>query len=177
MLLNQAQNAMDGGEFQEAKELLNRSLASTKNKNLLADLYLMRGQCGFELGFPDDAIDDLTESIKLSPDKPSAYVEMGRIYILLEDYALALRPLTDALRLDPKNYWALYGRAIIQKVNSDSDGALKDLRQASELSLAAGDGDAYQQIQLQIQRVTTGKWLLEEAKKLLPGVAKKLLPG
>ena len=102
---------------QLAQEALRRAREKLKNKdyqgaltffNLFlfvhsddAMVYTEHALVSFELGYPDQAITDCNEAIRLKPDCALAYFSRGCLYYKLKRDTESLRDLTEAIQLEP----------------------------------------------------------------------------
>lgn len=83
-----------------------------------------------QAGQLSEAIVELTEAIKLSPDLARAYNARGYAYLRSHDYPHALADLNEAIRLNPTYRNAYANRAVAKKALGDAAGAAADLEKA-----------------------------------------------
>lgn len=76
------------------------------------DAYVLRGVSWMEKREFDNAIKDLSEAIRLLPDKSLFYTVRGKAYFAKHLYEAAISDYTEAIRLDPKNLIAYNDRSV-----------------------------------------------------------------
>ena len=99
-----------------------------------AEDFYQRGKDLYKRKQYDQAIDVLTQAIRLKPDYAEAFSERGLAYVHKDDYDRAIQDYTQALKLNP-DYALAYnnrGNAYIDKGNYDQ--AIQDLNQALKLN-------------------------------------------
>jgi lipoprotein NlpI len=72
----------------------------------------IRGNTYDALGQHDLAIADYTEVTKLLPDFSAAYANLGLQYARKGDFKTALQFYEQALKIDPKSSYAMYGKGV-----------------------------------------------------------------
>ena len=92
-----------------------------------------RGLSHAEKGDHDKAIADLTEAIRLEPEKASRYLSRGLSHAENGDHDKAIADLTEAIRLEPKNILAHSCRAKAYRALGDEVKAASDENRAQEL--------------------------------------------
>jgi len=69
------------------------------------------------------AMDELESAVKLDDKHQPALTELGKLYIRLERYADAIRPLDQLYRLVPRDHYANYGLGLCYgKIGRETDG-------------------------------------------------------
>ena len=79
---------------------------------LLATLYLLRGQAYSALHQYNQAIQDYDQAIALAPNDALGYSSRGLAYRLQRDYQRAIQDFDQAITLDVKNAWTFAQRAL-----------------------------------------------------------------
>ncbi|EDX72283.1 tetratricopeptide repeat domain protein [Coleofasciculus chthonoplastes PCC 7420] len=87
-----------------------------------------------EKGNYQEAIADLTQALRLSPNNPEAYYRRGNAYVELENYQAAIEDLNQVLRLNPDNAVAYFSRGYSRDELGDYQGAIADYNQAIKLN-------------------------------------------
>ena len=82
-----------------------------------AEIQTYLGLAYFNTDQPDSAFISLKKSMELDATYQPAYLYAGSFHLQNEEYNLALTYLNLALRIDPKNYMALFykGIALVEK--------------------------------------------------------------
>ncbi|MBL8796780.1 MAG: protein kinase [Planctomycetia bacterium] len=91
----------------------------------VAEIYRLRGRARGQQGDPGGAVDDFSRYLVAGPDA-SLYVERGWAYLECQAWPLALRDFQEALRLEPKDQFALNGRAQAHAYLGHYREAIKD---------------------------------------------------
>jgi tetratricopeptide (TPR) repeat protein len=119
------------GQWSEACRAYDCALAARPD---YPEALLNRARCRFELGRPEEALDDCTRAAALAPPalRPSALHNRGTLRHRSGDLAGAEADLTRAIELDPGRVDARVNRAAARKDSGDLAGALADLELALE---------------------------------------------
>lgn len=78
------------------------------------------------------AINDLKELKKINPKSENVDVEMGRLYLAINDTVSALRAFNNSIDTEPNKPYAYGIRAFIHMVRNDEKSALEDYSKAIE---------------------------------------------
>lgn len=78
------------------------------------------------------AINDLKELKKINPKSENLDVEMGRLYLALNDTVSALKALSNSIDNEPNKPYAYSFRAYLRMVRNDEKGSLEDYSKAIE---------------------------------------------
>lgn len=89
------------GDLSEASVWLQRA---AKHPRTEGRAHYFLGRILFQHGEYHRAIEQLEESKKVQSNRADVYVELGKSYIHLKEYALAEKVLDRAIQLDPKSY-------------------------------------------------------------------------
>lgn len=79
-----------------------------------------------------NVIDDLKTTIRLEPQFPYAYYNLGTIYLQLHDYDQAEYFLTKAIEMDVHMPSAYYNRGVARMENKMTEAAMSDLSEAAQ---------------------------------------------
>ncbi len=99
-LLRQAQDLIQARQFNEAIEVLRRTIQIQPNLGT-AHVQLSRALMG--IGQRDEAFSEAKRAIELDPNDASAYVALGNIDSSMRRYSEAIRAYQQAVALDPNN--------------------------------------------------------------------------
>ncbi|GIV29580.1 MAG: hypothetical protein KatS3mg028_0646 [Bacteroidia bacterium] len=94
-------------QYEKAIEYVNTAL---KIDATLAKGYYIKGNVYKESGDTNKAISSLQTAIEQDPEMIDAYIDIGVLYAA-QNNTLALQYYNNALKLNPKNYIALYNKA------------------------------------------------------------------
>ena len=81
----------------------------------------------------EEAVEDLTEAVKLNPALPEAYNARGFAYFRLKRYAAAIGDFDEAIRLRPAYPNAYTNRSAARRAAGDKSGASEDEAKARTL--------------------------------------------
>jgi tetratricopeptide (TPR) repeat protein len=98
-----------------------------------ARAYTWRGTARMHLKEDSQAIDDLSEALRLDPNGSIALYNRGVAYCRKEEYDRALSDFTEAIRLNPGYAKAYLARSSIYGKRGDSARARADRQRAAEL--------------------------------------------
>ena len=96
--------------------------------------YQARGRKLLQEEHYQEAIEQLTEALKLDPALSLAYNARGYAYIRLKRYAEALADFDEAIRLNPSYLNAYVNRGSARRAAGDKAGAGADQAKARELT-------------------------------------------
>jgi tetratricopeptide (TPR) repeat protein len=99
---------------------------NARDRQMLVEALLRRGEIEFSLDRPRTALGDFQEALKYEPQSAEAYYDMGRVHQKLAIYTEAERLYKQALELNPKDPRYHLSLGIIYQNN------LKDLKKAVE---------------------------------------------
>ncbi len=106
-----------------------------------AELLLYRGSRLLEESRYAEAIDSMTESIRLVPEYTKAMVGLGEFHLRsLHLYRRALRYFEDALTWDPQNISALFGHGVVLHLLGRHEPSQHSLDRLLELAPAVWNG-------------------------------------
>jgi tetratricopeptide (TPR) repeat protein len=86
-----------------------------------------------------DAIQDMKEAIKVVPDIPYMYFNLGNLYCLSSEHVVSIENYTKAIELYPNMGDAYFNRGLVLIYLKDKEKGCIDLSRAGEL----GVQDAY----------------------------------
>ena len=135
-----AHAALDAGdeirairEFTEGIRLINAIIIETRDANrvtllnrLLSNVHQARGLTYLLLGDNDNAIADLTQTIRLDSNNKDAYYRRGLTYLEKGDYDRAIADFTQTIRLDSNNEDAYFYRGNSYYHKEDYNRAIAD---------------------------------------------------
>lgn len=133
------QKALSHRDSRQWSDAVSECTAALAIYNNDAEAYCLRGIAFIEQGFPDTAIKDFQQAMRLRRHYAEACRQQVRARLLLEDWSLAIEDCTELIRRDPNDARAylLRGRAYLG--SGDFDRALADLRQAERLDPKCAD--------------------------------------
>lgn len=100
---------------------------------LTAEEYYARAEKHFKGGNYDDAITDLTEVIRLSPNHFNAFIYRGNIWFTKTQYDKAINDYSEAIRLEPNDAGVWYNRGNVWFIQGEDDLAITDYNEAIRL--------------------------------------------
>jgi tetratricopeptide (TPR) repeat protein len=86
-----------------------------------------------DLGRNKEALDILMRVGEISPDHPSSYIQLGRIYLKLKEFEKAREAFWDSIEINPFNPEAHLGMASSCEMLGDPSGAVKEREIARKL--------------------------------------------
>lgn len=93
----------------------------------LHQCYGLRGSINKDLGNFNEAVEDFTKAIQLSPfDIAFYYHSRGQVYAELGKNIEAIKDLTRVIKIDPDYLWAYFTRASVKSDLGDIIGAIND---------------------------------------------------
>ena len=111
-------------------------LAPTNNAGGRGKIYLNRGIAYAEQKIFPQAIQDLSEAIRLIPRNPALYNNRALAYQENGQFALALEDYNIAIRLNPNAPYSYLGRAKAHEALGNTLAALQDYVQGCQMGLA-----------------------------------------
>ena len=87
-------------------------------------------------GLYPQAIQDLSQAIRLIPPKSAIYNERAIAYLGAKNYILALNDFNVAIQLNPDAGWAYLGRGKVYEALGNPIAALHDYMQGCQLDVA-----------------------------------------
>jgi Tfp pilus assembly protein PilF len=155
-LTQQANNAMERGDWRRAESLLERAVQTSP-----ADVDARRSyvEALWHKGARQEALTQLEEARKLAPEDPQLAVRTGEVQLALGQTVMAQGLADEALKLDPKcaTAWALRGR--VAAARGQHRQALADFQRS--LGYAADQND------VTIQLAETYRQLNQPAQALV----------
>ena len=137
LIAKSAKLLVDAGRGDEAitaaREALKSQTDEIDNKER-AKLHNIIGNHLKNQGQLDQAIDQLTQAIKICPDFLDSYIDLGKVYLDRRDYSNASSIFSIAMKQFPDNPLPFYHAGIALKENKDYIQAEKMLRKATELA-------------------------------------------
>ncbi len=103
--------------------------------------YHNRSRAYINLGFPEKAISDCNQALRIKPDYANAYNNRGVAYANMGDYDMAVADLDRALSINPNSAGAYKNRGTVYSDMGDYDRAAADLDRA--LSIDPNSAGAY----------------------------------
>lgn len=147
-------------------------------------LYNSRGEVYLAQKAYGEAIADFTQAISVYPEDPIGYYNRGITNYELKDYPQAIYDFHDAIRISDVYAVAYVGRGKVRQAVSNFKGAVEDFLTAASLLqiqsdnlLAQGDGERYQQLQNQRQRLIRDVEVLQGQTPVSSTMAQLLIPG
>lgn len=120
---------LDFGHFRKAVDDL--SLAIQMAKGVVSALVFEHRAMAFrQLGRYEDALGDLSESLRKDPSWSSSQLRRGSVYRCLKKYELAKLDLDEVIKREPDNLEAHLQRAFVSMDQNDYQSAFKDLEHA-----------------------------------------------
>jgi len=126
----QAIELIENKKYDEAVDLLNKSIANNPNSNIA---YANRAQAAKYLGKYAEAKADAEKAIELNPKNSLAYEVLGTTYLIEKKYSEAVNNFDKAILYDKKNKIALVNRGTAKSKQGDSAGAIADYTQAIKI--------------------------------------------
>jgi tetratricopeptide (TPR) repeat protein len=133
------------GDYEGAVEAFSAALADERRHDpkradsVAAQVFFQRGEAYLALGFPDTAIEDFTDVIRLAPNDGPAFDRRAAAHLQLGDQYKAIRDATTAIRLDPDAAAAYRTRGIAYVDGGQYDRAVADLNQAIDVDATLAD--------------------------------------
>ena len=108
------------------------------NKATQVEQKELSAQEWFEKGFilndnSDEEMNCYREALRLKPDYPEAYHNLGAIFESRRDWKMALEHFSNAVRVDPRNSLYILGRGNAHRALGNLDDAIKDYSEAIRL--------------------------------------------
>ena len=132
-LLLQALLEHNRQNFARAIEIYDRLLKQQPRAEVESVISAHRGMACFAEGLHQDAINDFTRALELSPDNPKALYYRGVVYRVLDRTGDALADLDACLYLDPYHFDGSFARAQLYYDLGDYVRALGDCDRALEI--------------------------------------------
>ncbi len=111
-------------------QVANLSPDEENNKSMSAQLSNQKAKMAVA-----EIINDIDQTIKLSPRMAQAYYNKGNIYVNLQDYTSALSAYSKAIELKPDFGEAYYNRGYVYLKLGNKDAGVADLSKAGELGI------------------------------------------
>jgi tetratricopeptide (TPR) repeat protein len=96
--------------------------------------WAVRGAAWRRKGAWDNAVQDMTESIRLAPENPAWHNNRGLVFHNKKDEDRAIADYTEAIRLDPRDDVAYYNRGNAYRSKKDYGRAINDYLEAVRLN-------------------------------------------
>lgn len=124
----------------------------TRSGSAAIDLLYRRGQEALQAGKPEEAVEHFTAAIDWDPGFAEAYVGRASAYYLTGDVGPAIDDLRQALALNPHEWEALSGFAVVLEEVGREEDALEVWRRVHDMhpqNPAAADAVARLELKLQ----------------------------
>src|SRR5438309_11334068 len=133
-LAREGAEASKNQEWDKAIELLRKATdLDHKYANELAAVYQQRGYADATSQQFQDAINDYTEAIKLTPQDVRVYEQRAAVEMKLQDYDKALADYSEVIKLKPNEVRYLNYRAYIYEIKNDIKNSLADTENALKM--------------------------------------------
>ena len=131
--MNQAYLYMQFHKTDKAMYDYTKALKMTKDSNLVADIYLSRGNAYLSLKQAKEAGDDFTQALIYNPHSWQSWLQRGSIYRFSKDYKNALTDLNEAYKLKPTDPDILLLRGVILFENGMFKESITALKESSKV--------------------------------------------
>jgi lipoprotein NlpI len=128
--LKKARNAADKGKLEEARQQIGKALAIDPK---YSDALTFRGIVNMETGDYKSAGNDFQQAIQFDNNNALAYIGMGSLYNMSNQYDDALRELDRGVTLNPTAWQAHYEMSKAELGKGDFSAALKEVDKAQGL--------------------------------------------
>ncbi len=115
------------GEYQEAIELLNESIARDPDASVT---HLLKGMVNQGAGHIPEAIENFNAAIALNPNNANAYNYRGICHYWQGDNDQARADYSETLAINPNHSSALTNRGLLRHENGNRRGAMRDYDRA-----------------------------------------------
>ncbi len=129
-LLDQAEEALDGGDPSQALEICKRVLATAPDH---AGAHFLVADAMRQLGELDEAVARYRRVTHLAANHALSWSGLAFCLFDLLDFPAARNAALRAIRIDPDNPEAYYVRALLRERRTDYDGAERDFLRAERL--------------------------------------------
>ena len=96
-------------------------------------IYFNRAQALEAHGRIQEAIEDLRQSLAISPQYAPVHFELGWLYLVSKEYDEAMIQFDQAITIDPEFARAYYGKALIMKVRHENEQAKALMEKSCQL--------------------------------------------
>lgn len=131
---NRGRVFMVSREYEKAHDDFNKAINIDSTD---ADLYSFRGFAKAEIAHSTNdstffslALKDIKHAIKLNPNYDESYLNLGIVYMWLENYEEALVSINQAIKRNPTNGKAYYDRGVLYQKMEDMKNACIDWQKA-----------------------------------------------
>lgn len=131
---------LNHGEYADCAAAYDRAISSWSS---CANCYFGRAYANQELGFYNKALEDYETYLRLVPDYPGAYNNMGSVYLALKDTAKALSNYNKAIELNSNDLTTYTNRAIIYRGKGNYKAAEEDYFSAIRIDSSEASTYAY----------------------------------
>jgi tetratricopeptide (TPR) repeat protein len=126
-LAREGAEAAKNQDWDKAVELLRKATAMDhKYSNELAAVYQRRGYADVSEQKYQDAINEYSEALKLTPQDARIYEQRAAVEMKINDYDKALADYSELIKLKPNEARYYNYRAYIYELNNDSKNALAE---------------------------------------------------
>ena len=132
-MLIKALQAHNQKDFRGAERMYTDILAYQPAAHVAAVIHSHRGMARFALGSPDEAIEDFSATIRLSPQTTRAYYYRGVVYRHQGRLDTALGDFSRCLEYDPYHIESRIARAKVYRDLKDYESAMADVRAVQDL--------------------------------------------
>lgn len=100
---SEGNNAFKSERWEEAVKCYTKAIAAGEKHKELPIFYKNRAAAYLKLGKYQDALNDCTESLRISPKDPKALFRRAQAYEALQKFEEAYKDATDLFKEDPTN--------------------------------------------------------------------------
>src|SRR5213595_1133401 len=126
-LAREGAEAAKSQDWDKAVELLRKATAMDhKYSDELSAVYQQRGYAAASNQQFQDAINDYSEALKLTPQDVRVYEQRAAVEMKIQDYDKALTDYSEVIKLKPNEVRYLNYRAYIYELKNDSKNSLAD---------------------------------------------------
>lgn len=130
-LLQRAQQAIAERDWEKAKQVY---LMALGHRSDLVDVHYGLATVYFQLRELTSAAHHFREVTRLDPGRSGAYINLGAVLNLLEQFDEAVAALRKSIQIDPKRVEGYYNLGLVYKRKGQSDLAISAYREALRLN-------------------------------------------
>ena len=144
--------AVENYNFQEAVELLDLEIAQLQDSSKLRNLLLQKAACQKSLYKFSDAIETLTDALRISGDDPAAFASLADCHRMNGNNNAAMIFYSLAVQMAPENLYFKIQKAMLHYRMEDYHGTISECRNVLEkdsiLSIITLVGDCFNKLQI-----------------------------
>ena len=144
--------AVENYNFQEAVELLDLEIAQLQDSSKLRDLLLQKAACQKSLYKFQDAIETLTDALRISGDDPAAFASLADCHRMNGNNNAAMIFYSLAVQMAPENLYFKMQKAMLHYRMEDYHGTISECRNVLEKdsihSIMTLVGDCFNKLQI-----------------------------